>query len=144
MGYDLRGGRRCRHLGRGFFSPSARQVSAVIATAGLDGAATAQATAIAGEFARDARPNSALERPLSRMGSSVVEPECLIRPSASGAIQQDQPKAEMGDTQHVAGPEASPFDAPAVDPGSVGAAQVTNEKLAVCDGQAAVAAGYSR
>jgi hypothetical protein len=116
----------------------------VIATAGLDGTATTYGAAIPVEFARDARQSRELEAPRSRTGSRVVLPECYIRPSALSAIRQDQAKPEMGDTQHVAGPEASPFDAPAVDPGSVGAAQVTNEKLAVCDGQAAVAAGYSR
>ena len=78
------------------------------------------------------------------MASHVIVPEWFIRPSAFGAVQEDQTKAQMGDTQHVAGPKTAPLDAPAVDPGSVGAAQVANEKLAACNSQAAVAAGYSR
>ena len=68
----------------------------------------------------------------------------LFGSAAFGRVQEDQAKAQVGDTQHVAGPENTPLDALAVDPGPVGAAQVENEDLAVARGQAAVPTGYPR
>jgi hypothetical protein len=50
----------------------------------------------------------------------------------------------VGDSQHVAGSEKAARDAPVVNYGPVGAAQVANENLALAAGQAAMATGYPR
>src|SRR5262249_31923031 len=50
------------------------------------------------------------------------------------------PIAVVGDRQHVAGPQPTGADPPAVDPGPVGAAQIADPDLAVDLGQAAVPA----
>jgi hypothetical protein len=68
----------------------------------------------------------------------------LFWPAAFGRVQEDQAKAQVGDTQHVAWSENTLFDAPAVDTGPVGAAQVENEDLAMARGQAAVPTRYPR
>jgi hypothetical protein len=47
---------------------------------------------------------------------------CVILPNAFGSVQENQAKLEVGDTQHVTGPETAAIYALAVDPSSVGAA----------------------
>jgi hypothetical protein len=78
-----------------------------------------------------------------RAGRFLV-PMCFLRSQAFGLVREDQSKAQMGDTQHVAGSEKARRHALAVDPGSIGAAQVANEDLAVHKDQAAVVTRYSR
>ena len=78
-----------------------------------------------------------------RSGRVLVQ-MCFLRPRVFGLVREYQPKAQVGDTQNVAGPKSASLDAPAVDPGPIGAAQVANEDLAIARGQAAVATGYAR
>jgi hypothetical protein len=76
--------------------------------------------------------------------TDATVPGGVIRPSAFDSVHENQAKLEMGDTQHVTGPEAAAIYTLAVDPGSVGAAQVANDNLGAGKTQATVATGYPR
>ena len=68
----------------------------------------------------------------------------LLVPGLRSGSRKTKRKPQVGDTQTSPGRRRPTLDAPAVDPGPIGAAQVANEDLAVADGQAAVATGYPR
>jgi hypothetical protein len=80
----------------------------------------------------------------STLVGNAIFPLCVLRSLAFARMQENQTKTQMGNTQDVTGLEKSVHDAPAVDPRSVGAAEVANDDCAVADGEAAVATGYPR